>query len=263
MGDYVSFQLYDNTGAPLTSATPSFIVYKTKAGVDRLGSAPPISHEGNGVYQFSPSPSDIAAGIVYLVATGAGAFPAHIFGGVYLSTSPFGVFLFKDGSGNLYTGGSSPSFALYKDRGLNSFTAPALQNFSAPGGFYLWLAVPSDSDLSTGISFAVTSPASTTPTSYAGNFSNDTTGPSPISNPPTILMARGVDARLVEVIFSRAMNVAEATTISNYSITGGLAVVSANHVTDSDYLLVINPAALPGSYNVTASNMHDQQGNQI
>lgn len=268
MADFVSFQLYNNLGLPLVGATPSFIVYKTKAGLDLLGSAPPITYEGDGVYQFSPSDADVAAGVAYAIDTGAGAFPSHIFGGVFLANQPFGVFLFKDGTGALYTGPGSPAFDLYKDRGLNNHTPPALQNFSSGGGAYLWVAIPSLSDLATGISFDIDSPASTFPTNYAGNFSNDTTGPAPVSNPPVILMARSVDARLVEVIFNRAMNVAEATTTSNYGITGGLTVTKANRVTDNDYLLVISPNAapgdiFPGGYDVTASNMHDQEGNQI
>lgn len=85
------------------------------------------------------------------------------------------------------------------------------------------------------------------------------------TTPPTLFMVRVVDARHLEVTFSEAVVTAEALNTANWLITGGagLAVQSVAQVTSSVYTLT-TAAQVPGtSYTLTASNIHDLNGNLI
>lgn len=82
---------------------------------------------------------------------------------------------------------------------------------------------------------------------------------------PTLVFARAIDARLLEIIFSKAVVNSEAENPANYLITGGggLTVSSSAKVTDTTYHLVTS-RQLPGQlYTIQASNIHDLFGNLI
>lgn len=71
------FFLYDNTGAPLTGATPTFDTYK-----DDLGSnltQPSISEIGGGAYKFTPDiTTNPNRGIAYVVDGGVSSNPRRL-----------------------------------------------------------------------------------------------------------------------------------------------------------------------------------------
>lgn len=69
IGPLIAFGLYDNTGTPYVSATPSFTVYKNKSGVTLP--SPSIVNLGNGLYGFIPSYSDREAYVSYIIDCGA------------------------------------------------------------------------------------------------------------------------------------------------------------------------------------------------
>lgn len=96
------------------------------------------------------------------------------------------------------------------------------------------------------------------PTSYTWNVVAETT-------PPTLALARAVDARIVEVIFSEDVVESEALNPLNYTITGGggLAVNGVTKVTASIYRLITARQTVGASYTVQASNIHDLAGNLI
>jgi hypothetical protein len=82
---------------------------------------------------------------------------------------------------------------------------------------------------------------------------------------PTLAFARAIDARLLEVIFSKAVVNSEAVDPANYMITGGggLTVSAGSKVTDTTYRLVTSRQDPGQLYTVTASNIHDLFGNLI
>lgn len=96
------------------------------------------------------------------------------------------------------------------------------------------------------------------PNSYNWNIVPETV-------PPTLALARSVDARLVEVIFSEDVVEAEALNPANYSITGGggLAVNSVVKLSASIYRLITARQTVGANYTVQASNIHDLAGNLI
>lgn len=82
---------------------------------------------------------------------------------------------------------------------------------------------------------------------------------------PTLVFARAIDARLLEIIFSEAVVVAEALNAANYLITGGggLTVSTPTQVTDTTFRLVTTQQTPGQLYTVQASNIHDLFGNLI
>lgn len=96
------------------------------------------------------------------------------------------------------------------------------------------------------------------PNSYSWNVVTETT-------PPTLVLARAVDARIVEVLFSEDVVESEALNPLNYLITGagGLAVNGVTKVSASIYRLVTARQTVAGAYTVQASNIHDLAGNLI
>lgn len=96
------------------------------------------------------------------------------------------------------------------------------------------------------------------PAEYNWTVSADTT-------PPTLLLVRTVDARIVEVVFSEDVVASEALNPANYVITGagGLAVNGVTQLSASIYRLSTARQTVGASYNVTASNIHDLAGNLI
>ena len=78
---------------------------------------------------------------------------------------------------------------------------------------------------------------------------------------PVIVLARPVDARTLDVIFSEDMASSYALNTANYSISGGVAVSSVSQLSPSTYRLVVSPLTPSSSYTVTATNTKDAAGN--
>lgn len=73
--------------------------------------------------------------------------------------------------------------------------------------------------------------------------------------PVAIQLVRAVDARIVEIIFNRAVNQSDAETPTNYHIDPPLAVYSARRVTAYNYLLTTEQQTIGASYDVTISGI--------
>lgn len=80
---------------------------------------------------------------------------------------------------------------------------------------------------------------------------------------PTILMARTVDGRTLEVIFSEAVNPDDALDASKYSINNGLTVSSVTKISSHIFRLVTSKQTVGQSYTVTATGVRDLSGNLI
>jgi hypothetical protein len=88
---------------------------------------------------------------------------------------------------------------------------------------------------------------------YAGpySFSYSPSAGSPV----TVQLVRSVDARTIEVVFSRRVNQADASNVANYSVSPTLTVLSATKITDLNYRLTTSQQVLDQNYNVTISNI--------
>lgn len=82
---------------------------------------------------------------------------------------------------------------------------------------------------------------------------------------PFLTMVRGVDARALDVVFSEAVNLQDALTPSNYTITGPstVTVTSVEKQTDQAFRLNTTVQVRNGSYVLQASNIRDLAGNAI
>lgn len=75
MSRTVVIAFYDATGAPLTGLAPSFVAYKTLAGVD---AAPPLITElGLGLYAFVLSATDESTGVAFIIDGGPTALSRY------------------------------------------------------------------------------------------------------------------------------------------------------------------------------------------
>lgn len=95
---------------------------------------------------------------------------------------------------------------------------------------------------------------------FSGPFTMNFTG---IGVAPSIVMARSVDARTMEVIFSEPVLESDALNPTNYTITNGLKALSVSKVTPVIYRLTTSKQAVGTAYNVTVSEVRDLQGNEI
>jgi len=164
--DLKSFQVYHLiTGAPLPTATPTFLDYRDRSGASRP--QPTIVHVANGVFAFSPTEADIAIGVCYVISTGA--FPARYSGSIASSLSPFQVCMYENGAGALTDiSATPPTLAFYKTRaGVDILPAPIPVNVS---GGYLWAISPPDIELLAGCVFDVLAPTGAFPSHYAGDL---------------------------------------------------------------------------------------------
>ena len=77
--------------------------------------------------------------------------------------------------------------------------------------------------------------------------------------------AAAVDGTHVTVIFSEDVVVIEATNPANYVITGGagLTVISVAQESSSTFVLTTSPQISGANYLLTASNIHDLNGDLI
>lgn len=72
----VFFLYSESTGDPLTGQVPTFFTYKDDLGANIA--QPTISEIGGGAYKFTPVFADPDRGIVYVIESGAGAFPLFV-----------------------------------------------------------------------------------------------------------------------------------------------------------------------------------------
>lgn len=165
MADSLAFRLCDDTGAPLTTAAPAFVAYRERGGTSRP--APPIVNCGAGVYAFTPTDSDEAAGVALLIDAGAGAWPRRLSGAVTLQASPFFVWHLEDAAGELFSGAGAPGFAHYSTPGGVGLAAPPV---TAVEGAYLWAFTPSSSDLASDAVFGLDSPVGAYPERIGGSL---------------------------------------------------------------------------------------------
>lgn len=71
----------------------------------------------------------------------------------------------------------------------------------------------------------------------------------------TVQLVRSLDARTIEVVFSRRVNQADAETPANYSVSPTLTVFKATRQSDFHYRLTTDQQVIDQSYDVTISNI--------
>jgi len=80
---------------------------------------------------------------------------------------------------------------------------------------------------------------------------------------PSLLSAVPQSPSSVLLTFSEPVNEAEAMLITNYSVTGGLALLRVSHLFDCSYLLTTGVQTPGVIYTVTVSGIHDLAGNVV
>jgi phage-related protein len=156
----VVFALYDSTGAPLTTATPTFARYVGSDGVPRT--APAISNLGGGLYGFTPVGSDYTVGTAYEINCGAGASPARANGAI--TVGAFVAFALYDDAGAPLTT-ATPTFAVYKGYDGSNPTPPTISNLG--GGLYGF--TPAAGDVALDVAYLITATGAN-PSSLSGSL---------------------------------------------------------------------------------------------
>ena len=165
MADRISFGLVNASGVPLTGATPAFIHYRTTTGGSPT--LPAIAELGGGQYGFTPSDSDEASRVAFLIDCGVGSVPRRYAGAIHTPSNPFLAWHLEDASGALWAG-AAPTVGVWKDfTGANRLPPSVI----APGGTtYLYAVVPSTEDLRVDVAFRLDSAASSYPASLTGSI---------------------------------------------------------------------------------------------
>ena len=76
-----------------------------------------------------------------------------------------------------------------------------------------------------------------------------------LAAPVTVSLVSVIDARLLEIVFNRAVNKAQASNVNNYSISPPLAIIKATYITDSVYRLQTSRQVQGQIYTVTISGL--------
>jgi hypothetical protein len=163
------FQLYDLNDVPLTSASPSFVVFKDRAGTTRTSPGVP-THVGSGLYTFTPTDADENAGSVALIDGGASAYPRYTCAVIHRpdNSNQFWAFHVEDAAGALWTG-AAPTLGAYRSPGGTAIVpTPAI---TAIAGAYLYVAIPSPTDMTNGAAIWVSYPSTANTVGYSG-FTN-------------------------------------------------------------------------------------------
>lgn len=96
-------------------------------------------------------------------------------------------------------------------------------------------------------------------TDLVGNVTEQSFGYIAVPPPPLSLqIVRPIDARLLEIVFNRAVVQSQAENIANYSISPTLQVLTATKVTDFNYRLTTAQQILDQAYAVTISGITAQ-----
>ncbi len=144
-----------------------------------------------------------------------------------------------------------------------SFTGPTTVNAISisvePPGHLLRINI---TEQQTGGDYTVTLPTQgimdTNGNLINGPFTSHFTG---IGIPTVVQIAKGVDERTLDIVFSEAVMQVDAEIPANYSITPPLAVLSAHRITDFNYRLRTGPQVINQLYQVDISNIRDINGN--
>lgn len=180
-----SFLLLDATGTPLTTATPTFVEYRDRAGASRTQPAAP-THVGGGLYAYTPSDTDESTGTVALIDGGASAFPRRVAQAIYLptKTNQFFAWHLEDFDGNLWTA-AAPTVGAYVSKTGSPLSAPPVV---AAAGAYLFTVTPAAADLQGQVVARLDNPdgaavafyvAASEPTTLAAGVMSPTSGLSP------------------------------------------------------------------------------------
>lgn len=163
MTSSLAWAVYDSTGAPVTSATPSFVAYCDRSGNPLT--QPVVANLGSGVYGFTPTSTDEATGAVFLVDNGSSNSPRRVSGACSSQAAPFFGWHLETSAGAIWSG-AAPTFGVYCDFTGAARTPPAIVQ-PVTG---LFAFSPSADDLATGCAFRVDSPATAAPARIAGSI---------------------------------------------------------------------------------------------
>jgi hypothetical protein len=99
-------------------------------------------------------------------------------------------------------------------------------------------------------------------TLFVGPFAQTYTG---AGSSPSFSNVYSIDVRSFQVVYSEAVNVSDALTISNYAISGpgSVQVLEIEQINEVTYLVTTTEQQRGGAYTVTISNVRDQAGNVI
>lgn len=176
-----TFRLFTAARAPLTSATPGFLVYCDGAGTDVLPH-PDIVEIEQGKYGFVFD--DAAAVRVWQIDGGSLAVPRYVTGGNGGDVQVFGTY---DVLGAPTAPGmGSPNFILYVDAADATETQPSILN-PATGLFFF---LPSPADIDEGRAFVIRTDSDGLlfPDSYDGTVGNVPSGGGTDTTPPTVTL---------------------------------------------------------------------------
>jgi len=161
----VAWTVYDMTGAPNPSASPTVLHYITRGLVPLP--PPTINNLGQGVFSIVPSDSDRATGVLLLIDNGAGTLPRYVGKAIHGGANPFVMWWLEAADGSLYSGGGTPTFTLYDDMSGNPVTPqPTISPVVSP---YLWQFTPSISDIIIGVGWQIQNPSGSYPEYVSGD----------------------------------------------------------------------------------------------
>lgn len=179
------FQIFDSAGSPLTTATPTFVDYRSAAtGTPRTAPANPV-HVGNGLYSFASTDADEIAGTVALIDCGASANPRRFCYAIHQadnSNAFFAVHL-ENPDGTLWTG-SAPTIGAYRDSTGASISPPTPLGLTT----YLFTITPTVTDIGIGVGIWVQFPAGASSLGYSGQTVAKVVT-APLFNPTSLLTA--------------------------------------------------------------------------
>jgi hypothetical protein len=91
-----------------------------------------------------------------------------------------------------------------------------------------------------------------------GPFTSPFTG---IGIPTTVQIAKSIDERTLEIVFSEAVLEEDAIIPSKYTVTPNVTVLKAEKITDFHYRLTTTPQDINATYSVSISGIRDIHGN--
>lgn len=80
---------------------------------------------------------------------------------------------------------------------------------------------------------------------------------------PSLITAQSINIRKVRVVFDVAMKINEATDPVNYEISPPLSVTLVVAEDDHTFIVTTAPQVPGNTYTITASDMHDINGNSV
>lgn len=267
VGDIVAWPLYALAdGSPLTGISPAFTKFSDFTGVDSVPH-PTIVEIGGGLYGFQPTGTDLLNGRAWIVNNGGTAIPDRLSGSFLQTTSGLhgtsavwsaGILTLSLTVPAVLSGLSLvPSNWLVTAPGKPDLTVSSVTTFGS--AILLGTSEPVTATYSIAIPDGVVSAGDGTPylTPNPLTFSHTGAGPS-------LIIGSDIDARALTVFFSEPVQQAGATVASNYSMSGGITVLTATKLTDTSYRLTTREAMRVGvTYTVTCSNIRDLAGNLI